>query len=93
MDTARILTELRAERDRIDQAIAALEALSRATSQPGSQPRRRGRKPSAAKQERTSATPAKQPKAGRRKLSAAARKRISDAAKRRWAAQKSKAGA
>lgn len=91
MDTASILNELRAERDRINQAIAALEALS---APQAASPKRRGRKPAAAtaaaKPTSATQTAAKQPRAGRRRLSAAARKRISEAAKRRWAAQKSK---
>lgn len=47
MDTRKILSELRAERDRIDKAIAALEALdtiaapAARTSKPGPKPRGR----------------------------------------------------
>lgn len=76
MDIKRILGDLRAERSRLDQAIAALEALGKGagTTQPthaaaaGSQPRR-----------------------GRRRMSAAARKRISAMMKARWAERKKKA--
>jgi hypothetical protein len=42
MDTNRILAQLRAERDRIDQAISALEAVD------STEPRRVGRPPRAA---------------------------------------------
>jgi len=69
MDTNRILAELRAERDRIDRAITAIEGLK-------SSGRRRGRPPGS-----TSAPK----KRGRRHMSAAARKRISQATKKRWA--------
>lgn len=91
MDTSRILNELRSERDRINQAIAALEALTPSAPQTASQPKRRGRKPAAAKQGPGQPAPAKQVSAGKRTLSPSARKRISEAAKRRWAAQKAAA--
>ncbi|MFB3915828.1 MAG: hypothetical protein ACE14M_03810 [Terriglobales bacterium] len=77
MDTERILAELRAERSRIDQAIIALEALSRT-----------GRAQSFRKI--SPATPG-QGRRGRRRMSAAARKRISEMMKRRWAERKKKA--
>jgi hypothetical protein len=80
MDTSRILAELRSERHRLDQAIAALEGLDTAITRgrkrmgrpAGSQtgPKRRG---------------------GPRHMSAAARKRISEMMKLRWAERK-KAG-
>ena len=80
MNTSNILAELRGERDRINQAIAALESLD------SSAPHRtykKGKKQSAD-------APIKR----RRKMSAAARKRISDAAKKRWAEiRKAKAAA
>lgn len=74
MDTARILSELRVEMDRIQKAIDALEALdatavkTHPVQQAQAAPKGRG---------------------GRRTMSAAARRRISEAAKRRWAQQKS----
>jgi hypothetical protein len=77
MDTAKILNELRSERDRITQAIAALEALSgsdRATANQKSAP---------------VGQPAR-PKTRRRRMSAAGRKRIADAAKKMWAERKKK---
>jgi len=46
MDTKKILSELVAERDRIDSAIAALEALGVASpaSKPGRKPGKRGKR-------------------------------------------------
>src|SRR6266498_1876525 len=72
MDTSKILAELHAERDRIDQAITVLEALSHTA---------RVRVSAIDK----SATGGRRT---RRRMSAAARKRISEAAKRRWATKK-----
>ena len=70
MDTGQIIAELRSERDRINQAIAALEALTSAE---------------AAVQTGRTMLSAAQPPRGRRRISAAGRKRIAEAAKRRWA--------
>jgi hypothetical protein len=79
MDTARILTELRSERDRIDQAIAALEALDGTVKHVA--PRSPGRP--------KKGTP---PVSGRRKrMSVAGRKKLSEMMKKRWAERK-KAG-
>lgn len=75
MDTYKILADLRSERDRIDQAIAALEALDSTT------PRTTGRAPA----KRTSSG---QATSGRRTISAAARRAMSRAAKRNWALRK-----
>ncbi len=74
MDIRRILAELRAERDRIAQAITAIESLNSAGRRIG----RRGRGAQA-----TEAKPRR-----RRRMSAAARKRISAMMKARWAARK-----
>lgn len=74
MDTKQLLSELRAERDRITQAISAIESLD------GAGNRADGRS-KAARAGRAAAT---QP-APRRRMSAASRKRISEAAKKRWA--------
>jgi hypothetical protein len=73
MDTARILTELRGERDRISQAISALEVLER-TSTPGGG-KRLGRPPAQASGKGKR----------RRGLTAAGRKRLSEMMKKRWA--------
>ncbi len=98
MDTNRILAELRAERQRIDQAITALESLDHAgaaSPRRAASPKRRhmsaaGRKAisDAAKAmwaERKKTTRA------RRHMSAATRKRLSALAKQRWAERKKKA--
>jgi hypothetical protein len=73
VDTSKILSELRGERSRIDQAIAALESLDRVAA------RKPGRKPATAAAR--PAAPAKR----RRRMTAAGRKRLSDMMKKRWA--------
>jgi len=72
VDIQNLLSELKAERIRIDQALSALAGLSSSSSL------RRGRPPKAGQSA---------PTAGgkRRSMSPAARKRISDAMKKRWA--------
>ncbi len=72
MDTRKILTELRGERDRIDRAIAALEAISQ----------------NGVKTARAVARPVAGRTTKRRRISAAGRKRLSQMMKQRWAAQK-----
>ena len=72
MDISQILAELRAERDRIDQAINALERPTPSTA------RNRGRGGMRIVARGQSGAP-------RRRLSPAARKRISDMMKARWA--------
>jgi hypothetical protein len=74
MDTRKILADLHTERNRIDQAIAAIEALHR-----------KGAGGSAGT--RTGVADRKQPRR-RRRMSAAARKRISEMMKKRWAERK-----
>src|SRR5208283_5165921 len=76
MDIQSIVTQLKHEASRIEQAIEALVGL-------GSQPARRGRPPKAKQAE-----PA--PGMKRRRMSPAARKRISAAMKQRWAQWKGK---
>jgi hypothetical protein len=76
MDIQNILSNLKAERERIDRAIAALEGLG-ATG-----PRRRGR-PVGSVNKSSAARP-------RRHMSPAARKRISEMMKQRWAERKRK---
>ena len=101
MDTNRILAELRAERDRIDQAISALEAVNstgrrRAGRPPraAQKPRRRGRMSAAARRkmsrllkQRWAQGKMKRAKASKpvRRMSRAARKRIAAAQRARWA--------
>ena len=80
METDRILAELRAERDRINQAIAAIEGLSGA----GNHVVRSGRP-------RTTTQAAPAQRRGRRGMSAAGRKRLSDMMKQRWESRKAAA--
>ncbi len=97
MDTNRILAELRAERQRIDQAIAALESLNHAgaSTRRVTPPKRRhmsaaGRKAiSDAAKAMWAARKKKAPT--RRHMSAATRKRLSELAKQRWAERRKKA--
>jgi hypothetical protein len=72
MDIQTLVSNLKVERNRIDQAISALEGLTSPSSV------RRGRPPKA---KQVSAASGKK----RRGMSAAARKRISEAMKKRWA--------
>ena len=76
MDIQSLLSDLKTERNRIDQAISALEGLA--------SPARRGRPPKA-----KHAVPA--PGKKRRRMNAAARARIGAAKKAWWAKQKGKA--
>ena len=78
MDIQALVSDLKVERNRIDQAISALEGLTSLSSP------RRGR-PSKAK----TAVPTAGKK--RPRMSAAARKRISEAMKKRWATWHGKA--
>ena len=78
MEIKRILADLRAERNRLDRAITALEALNgRASRDTTERPTTTATQPAT-----------KQPHAGRRRMSAAGRKRISEAAKKMWAERK-----
>jgi hypothetical protein len=72
MDIQEIVSALREERDRLEQAIAALE---------GEDGRRRGHRAELPEDGRRA-------RRGRRRLSAAAKKRISDMMKKRWAERK-----
>lgn len=70
MNISRILTELKAERERIEKAIEAIQGLEKeptasSSAKPGRKPKAQGKK---------------------RRLSAEGRKRIAEAARRRWAA-------
>ena len=73
MDTARLIRDLRAEKARIDRAIAALEALNGT---------------GARSQSPQSAAPTLQKTHKRGVMSAAGRKRISEMMKKRWAARR-----
>jgi hypothetical protein len=72
MDTAKFLADLRAQRDRIDNAITALEALS-------------GTATTSAKTTTKAALPATAPTTAKRVISAEARQRMADAQKKRYA--------
>lgn len=78
MDTRRILAELRAERNRLGQAITAIEGISSdgAVSRPARQS--------------TSNHAAKPQRRRRRRLTAAGRKRLSEMMKQRWAERRKK---
>jgi hypothetical protein len=76
MDTKSILSQLRAERARIDQAIAALQALD-------------GVARSSAGASVAKAAPGAR---RRRRMSAATRKRLSEMMKKRWAARRKAKG-
>jgi hypothetical protein len=75
MDTQQIIGALREERDRLEQAISALEG--------GGGRGRRGRRPGP-----VPAGPGRGRGRRRRRLSAAAKQRISEMMKKRWAERK-----
>ena len=82
MDIKSVLTELEAERERVNQAILALEGLRGISSAP-----RRGRPPKNQQGGSLLSMPKK------RTMSPAARKRISEMMKKRWAERRRKARA
>ena len=90
MDIARILNELRSERDRLGHAIAALEALGAAGAAPRPAPVAAPRP--AAPASRFAPRIKAQPGGPVHKISAQARRKMSEASKRMWAARKKKAG-
>lgn len=81
MDTQQIIAALREERDRLEQAIAALEGG-------GGGRGRRGRRPGP-----VPGGPGRGRGRRRRRLSAAAKQRISEMMKKRWAERKKAARA
>ena len=80
MDIKSVLDQLHIERDRVNQAIAALETLQGVPTAP-----RRGRPP---KNPQQTGTVYSMPK--KRTMSPAARKRISEMMKKRWAERRKK---
>jgi hypothetical protein len=76
MDTQQIIAALRDERDRLEQAISALEG--------GGGRGRRGRRPGPV----PGSGPGRRRGRRRRRLSAAAKQRISEMMKKRWAERK-----
>ncbi len=83
MDLKSVLEQLQMERDRVNQAIAALENLQGISSAP-----RRGRPP---KNQSQYGSVLAMPK--KRTMSPAARKRISEMMKKRWAERRRKSKA
>jgi hypothetical protein len=79
MDTSKIISDLKSERDRIDEAITAIEALE------GTVP--------AAPGAATPATKAAPKPPQRRGLTSAGRKRLSEMMKKRWAERRGKVAA
>jgi hypothetical protein len=85
MDILRMLADLRAEREQIEQAIITIERLAA-----GTRGKRRGRPPAWMAGVNKKATAEAVPDE-KRTISAAGRKRMADAAKKRWAAKKAQA--
>ncbi len=92
MDIRKILADLRSERDRLDQAIAAMEAISPDGSKPAvTAPRRMtaaGRKRISDAAKARWAEHRREASRPRRHISAAGRKRLSAMMKARWAARR-----
>ena len=80
MDIKRMLSDLTAERDRIDRAITALKAIEI--------PTRTAPKQRPVTKKSSAAVPSTRPKRARSKMSPAARKRMSEMMKKRWAERK-----
>ena len=85
MDILKMLADLHAERQQIDQAILVVERL--AAGKPG---KRRGRPPKWMSAVDNKAVAASTPRK-KRAVSAAARKRMATAQKKRWAVKKAEA--
>jgi hypothetical protein len=77
MDILSMLSELRAERDQLEEAIITIQRLA------AGQGKRRGRPPAWMKAQTNAGTPRK-----RKAFSAATRKKMAAAQKARWAAKK-----
>jgi hypothetical protein len=83
MDILKMLADLRAERQQVQEAIVAIERLAT-----GTHGKRRGRPPKwMSSAVDNNARPATTPRT-KRTVSAAGRKRMAEAQKRRWAAKK-----
>ena len=76
-----MLSDLRAEREQIEQAILVIERLAQG------QGKRRGRPPKWMSEMKSVDTPDTEPRK-KRTVSAAARKRMAEAQRKRWAAKK-----
>jgi hypothetical protein len=86
MELTKVIAELRAERTAIDEALAALDRIARATTG-----KRRGRPP-AWLAATTGAIPTGEPRK-KRSLSPEVRKKMAEAQKKRWAAYRKEQGA
>jgi hypothetical protein len=87
MDTLRILAELHGERERIDQAIEALESLNGSTSKPKTfKTATKTTKPVVVKREKTA--PVASPATKKRVISPEGRQRMAEAQQKRWAKRK-----
>ena len=89
MELTKVIAELRAERAAIDEALAALDRIARATAG-----KRRGRPPAwmAAAGIGGTAAPSGEPRK-KRSLSPEVRKKMAEAQKKRWAAYRKDQGA
>jgi hypothetical protein len=85
MDILKMLTDLRAERQRIEEAILVMERLAT-----GSRGKRRGRPPKWMSAVSTDTAETSAPKK-KRVISAAGRRRMAEAQQRRWAGKKAQA--
>jgi hypothetical protein len=85
MDTAQILTDLRAERDRINNAITALEALNGNAAIPT---KTATKAPAPAAVKTVKAAPVAAPVAAKRVISPEGRQRMAEAQKKRYAKAK-----
>jgi ABC-type uncharacterized transport system fused permease/ATPase subunit len=87
IDTAQILADLHAQRDRINNAISALEALNgTAVPQHAAKPATKAEKPVAMKSVKTA--PVAPPATTKRVISTESRQRMADAQQMRWAKKK-----
>ena len=86
MDIVKMLADLRAERQRLEEAVLVLERLAAGTGK-----KRRGRPPKWMTAAKSGSTP--EPKLKTRRFSAATRRRMAAAQKRRWAARKAQSKA
>ena len=80
MDVTRMISELRAERELVEEAMLALQRLAQGRSN------RRGRPPKWLSDSRPHAQPE-----GKRRFSAETRRRMAEAQKKRWAAARAEA--
>jgi len=87
MDIHSILTELRSEKERLEEAILTIERLAA-----GSMGKRRGRPPKWMTSLKSATSAPAAPKK-RRRFSAATRKRMAEAQRKRWASRKATAQA